>query len=112
MIVITTPLGSVGLFAVVYLGFLFATFSRRLGAVTKLANYHRWFQVANGFVILAAMSQIVRGIAALAPQLALPVLLESWFALVSFHIPLVIGVTLDLALVWYYWGWILKERVR
>jgi len=77
-----------------------------------MANHHRWFQVANGFVALAAMSQIVRGIAALAPQLAPPILLQSWFALVSFHIPLVIGVTLDLVLVWYYWGWILKEKVE
>jgi len=112
MIVITTPLGAVGLLAVVYLGFLFANFSRRLGAVTKMANHHRWFQVANVFVTLAAMSQVVRGTAALAPNLAPPVLLESWFALVSFYIPLVIGVTLDLVLVWYYWGWILKEKVE
>ena len=112
MIVITTPLGSMGLLAVVYLGFLFANFSRRLSAVRKMANYHRWFQVANGLVALAAMSQVVRGVAALAPQLAYPILLEPWFALASFHVPLAIGVTLDLALVWYYWGWILKEKVE
>jgi len=101
----------VGLLAVVYLGFLFANFSRRLGAVTKMARHHRWFQVASGFVALAAMSQVMRGIAALAPQVALPILLEPWFTLVSFHIPLAIGVTFDLVLVWYYWGWTLKEKV-
>ena len=112
MIVITTPLGAMGLLAVVYVGFLFANFSRRLSAVRKMANYYRWFQAANGFVSLAAMSQIVRGIAALAPQFAYPILLGPWFALASFHIPLAIGVTLDLALVWYYWGWILKEKVE
>ena len=112
MIVVTTPLGAVGLFAIFYLGFLFAAFSRRLGAVTKMANHHRWFGLANGFVALAAVSQVVRGIASLAPELAYPFLLERWFALVSFHIPLVIGLTLDLVLVWYYWGWILKERVE
>lgn len=112
MIVITTPLGAVGLLAIVYLGSLFAAFSRRLSAVTKMKNHHRWFWVASGFVTLAAVSQVVRGIAALAPQLAPPVLLQPWFALVSFHIPLFIGVTLDLVLVWYYWGWILKEKVK
>lgn len=111
MIVITTPLAGGGLLAVVYLGFLFANFSRRLGAVTKMVTYHRWFQVANGFVALAAISQIVRGTATLAPQLALPFLLEPWFSLVSFHVPLVVGVTLDLVLVLYYWGWIIRERV-
>lgn len=112
MIVLTTSLGAMGLLAIVYMGFLFANFSRRLGAVTKMANHHRWFQVASGFVALAAMSQVMRGTAALAPELAPPVLLEPWFALASFHIPLVIGVTLDLVLVWYYWGWILKEKVE
>jgi hypothetical protein len=112
MIVITTPLAPMGLLAVAYLGFLFANFSRRLSAVTKMTHRHRWFQAANGFVTLAAISQIVRGTAALAPEIAPPVLLESWFALVSFHVPLAIGVTLDLVLVWHYWGWILKEKVK
>ena len=112
MIVITTPLGPVGVLAIAYLGFIFAALSRRLSAVTKMANHHRWFLLANGFVILAAMSQVVRGTAALAPQLTPRLLLESWFALVSFHIPLVIGVTLDLVLVWHYWGWILREKIE
>jgi hypothetical protein len=112
MIVVTTPLGAVGLLAIFYLGSLFATFSRRLGTVTKMANRHRWFRVANGFIALAVVSQLMRGVAALAPQLAYPILLEPWFALVSFHIPLVIGLTLDLVLVLYYWGWILRERVK
>jgi len=111
MIVITTPLAPMGLLAVAYLGFLFAALSKRLSTVTKMADHHRWFRVASGLVAVAAMSQVIRGAAALAPQLALPVLLEPWFALVSFHIPLAIGVTLDLALVWYYWKWILVERI-
>jgi len=112
MIVITTPLGAVGLSAIIYLGFLFASFSRRLGAVTKMTDHHRWFRVANGFLGLAVISHVVRGIANLASNIALPFLLEPWFALVSFHVPLVIGVTLDLVLVWYYWGWILREKVE
>ncbi len=112
MIVITTPLGAVGLVVIYYLSTLFANFSRRLCAVTKQADHYRWFQVAGGFVLLAAVSQVVRGIAALAPDLALPVLLTSWFALVSFHIPLAIGATLNLLLVWRCWAWILKEKVE
>jgi uncharacterized membrane protein YczE len=112
MIVIATPLGPVGLLSILLLGILFANFSRRLSAVTKMASHHRWFQVANGFIGLAAVSQVVRSIAALAPDLAPPIVLEDWFSLVSFHIPVVIGVTIDLALVWYYWAWILKEKVE
>lgn len=112
MIVITTSLGAVGLLAIAYLSLLFANFSRRLSAVTRMAKHYRWFLVATIFFLLAALSQAVRSTATLAPELALPILLEPGFSLVSFHIPLVIGTTLDLVLVWYYWGWILKERVQ
>jgi len=109
---ITIPLGPVGLLAIFYLGSLFANFSQRLGAVTKMAEYYRWFWVANTFVAVAALSQVVRGIAAVAPDLGLPILLSSWFTLLTFHIPLAVGVTLDLVLVWHYWGWILREKIE
>jgi hypothetical protein len=112
MNVITTPLAPVGLLAIFYLGGLFANFSRRLGNVTKMADYYRWFRIANGLVALAAVSQVVRGTADMACDLVLPFLLAPWFSLVTFHIPLAIGVTLDLVLVWYYWGWILKEKIE
>jgi hypothetical protein len=112
MKVITTSLGFVGLLTITYLGILFANFSRRLGAVTKMRDHYRWFQIGSGFVALAAVSQIMRGIATLAPQEAPSLLLMPWFALASFHVPLAIGVTLDLAFVWYYWGWILKEKIE
>lgn len=110
MLVITSPLGSAGLAAIVYLGAIFSSLSERLNAVAKKANYHRWFWVANSLIAIAATSQIVRSTAALAPTCALPALLDPWFALITFHIPLAVGATVDLFLVRYYWGWILKEN--
>jgi hypothetical protein len=110
MLVIASPLGSAGLAAVVFLGTIFSTLSQRLNAVAKKADYHRWFSVANGLIAVAATSQIIRSTAALAPDRTLPALLEPWFALVTFHIPLALGVTADLVLVHYYWAWILKEN--
>lgn len=112
MIVITTPLGAIGLLAIAYLSSLFANFSRRLSAVTKMAKHYHLFLIADVSIVIAALSQIMRSTAALAPDLAPPVLLEPWFSLVTFHIPLVIGVTTDLALIRYYWGWILKEKIK
>lgn len=113
MIVVTTPLGCAGLLAIVYLGLLFANFSRRLSAVTKMADHSRWFRLASLLVALAATSQVVRGTAALAPGGVAPsTLLEPWFPFVSFHVPLAIGVIIDLLLVLHYWGWILKERIE
>ena len=112
MSVITTPLAPLGLIAIVYLGFLFYRFSRRLNEVTKRYKYYRWFGVANGLVAIAALSHAIRGTAHLAPKVAYPFLLEPWFALLSFYLPLAIGVTLDLVLVWYYWVWIFRESVE
>ena len=110
MYVITTALGPFGLAAIVYLGLILSTLSERLNAVAKKRSYHRWFQVANSLLAVAAMSQVIRSAATLAPARALPPLLEPWFALLTFHVPLALGATADLVLVWYYWGWILKEK--
>jgi|YNPBryantNP2012_1023418.scaffolds.fasta_scaffold01776_5 hypothetical protein len=111
MIVITIPLAAIGLMSLAYVTLLFLDFSRRLNAMTKMKKYYRWFPLAAALILFAALSQIVLSIAKIAPQLAPPVLLKSWFPLVVFHIPLAAGVSIDLVLVWYYWGWIFKEQV-
>jgi hypothetical protein len=111
MKVIMTPLGPLGLLAIVYLCILFSNFSRRLSAVTKMKDHTRWFRLASGLIAVAATSQVIRATAALAKE-TLAFLCAPWFALLSFYIPLAIGVTLALVLVWYYWGWILKEKIE
>jgi hypothetical protein len=60
---------------------------------------------------LAATSQAIRSTAALARE-APQFLNEPLFAVLSFYFPLIVGVTLALVLVWYYWGWILKEKIE
>ena len=107
---ITATLGPFGLAAIVYLGVIFSRLSERLNAVAKKKDYRAWFRVFTGLIALAAMSQAMRNAAALAPACALPILLEPAFALLTFHIPLAMGATGNLVLVWYYWHWILKEK--
>ena len=109
MNVITTALGPFGLAAIVYLGLILSTLSERLNAVAKKKDYSRWFQPANSLIAMAVMSQVIRNAAMLAPDRALPTLLEPWFALLTFHVPLALGASALLWLVWYYWRWILKE---
>ena len=109
MLVVTAPLSPIGLVAIAYLSIIFSVLSQRLNAVAKKAKHHRWFSVATVLIIIAAMSQAVRSTAHLAPDRALPFLLKPWFALVTFHVPLALGTTIALLLVWYYWGWIVKE---
>ncbi|MFW6115639.1 MAG: hypothetical protein ACOC7Y_01110 [Chloroflexota bacterium] len=105
---VTAPLSPIGILSIVYLSTIFATLSQRLNAVAKKGNHHRWFRVANGLLVIAAMGQAIQGTANLAPDHALPIVLEPWFPLITFHIPLAVGATVDLLLVWYYWGWILR----
>jgi hypothetical protein len=107
---ITATLGPFGLAAVVYLGIIFSRLSERLNAVAKKHDYRPWFNVFNGLIALAALSQAIRNAAALAPACAWPMLLEPTFALLTFHVPLTVGATGNLVLVWYYWQWILKEK--
>ena len=112
MLVVTAPLSPIGLIAIAYLSIIFSVLSQRLNAVAKKAEYHRWFTVATLLIILAAMSQAVRSTAHLAPDRAHPLLLKPWFALVTFHVPLALGASIALLLVWYYWGWIVKETAE
>ena len=112
MIVVTSPLSVAGLLALLYMSLLFDNLSRRLGDVTKKTDHLRWYPLAHVCLGVAALSQLIRSTAHLAPQLALPFLLEPWFALVSFHLPLAVGVTVCLALVWHYWHWILTEKMK
>lgn len=112
MLVVTAPLSPIGLVAIAYLSVIFSVLSQRLNAVAKKAEHHRWFSVATALIIVAAMSQAIRSTAHLAPDRAFPLLLEPWFALLTFHVPLAIGATIALLLVWYYWGWIVKETVE
>jgi len=111
MRVLTSPLGPLGLIATIYLALIFSNLSRRLSAVTKLKFQRVWFNVSLLLLIVAVASQVWRSAATLAPGIAPPVLLQPWFALVAFHIPFALGVTIQLILVWYHWRWTFKEKL-
>jgi len=111
MRVITAPLGPIGLIATIYLGLTFSNLTCRLSAVTKLKYQRGWFTVGTVMLTLALVSQMMRSSATLAPDIAPSVLLEPWFALVTFNIPFALGVTIELVLVWYHWRWTFKEKL-
>jgi hypothetical protein len=108
-LVLTTPWGPASLLAVIGATFIYMNLSRRLGAVTKMRPYYRAFLVAGGFVILAFTTYVLRNSAFLAGDSHAEWLLDPLFGLLLFHLPLFIGVTINLLLVWRYWSWLLKE---
>jgi hypothetical protein len=110
--ILTIPAAFVASIAIVYLLFIFATLSRRLGAVTKMKLYYRWLYVALGLVIVSAVSEwIVLSLRPL-PQTAPNLFLSEWFYLLGHSVPLVVAAMLALIIVLRYWGWLFREHDR
>ena len=113
MNVLVTPLGVVGLIAIMYLLYIFANLSRRLGAVTKMKPYYRGYYVALAFLSVSLVARIVLSSLALSPPSSRPDLLSSWFfSLAVYHIPFVIAMAISVGITWQYWSWLLKEKLR
>ncbi|HLF25374.1 MAG TPA: hypothetical protein VJG32_03470 [Anaerolineae bacterium] len=101
MILLNIPLGVSGLIAVFVLLYIFATLSRRLGAVTKMKAYYRWFYVAMAAVALAIGIVVLRQ-----PGL------EDGSVLFIYHLSLLVAGLISLAVAYRYWGWLFQERTQ
>lgn len=107
--VLTIPWGPIGLLGLIYATFLYANLSRRLGAVTKMPPYYRGFAVATALLSVALVSHVERKAAFLSGDATASFLLSPWYGLLFFHMPLFLGILIDVVLVWRYWSWLLKE---
>ena len=105
-----TLLSPVGTISVIFLFFILARFSEKLGAVTRMPAYYRWFGVGIGFLGIALISQLLRINVSLTRQASYPLLNDPLFYLVTYYLPMAIGVTIGLAVTWRYWSWLLSER--
>ena len=112
MTILTIPAALVASIAIVYLLYMFATLSRKLGAVTKMKPYYRWLYVALGLVIISAVCEwIVLSLRPM-PQTAPDLILSAWFYLLGHVVPLAVAAVLALIIVLRYWGWLFRERDR
>ncbi len=112
MTILTIPAALVAFSAVIYLLYIFATLSRRLGAVTKMKPYYRWLHVAMGLALVSLACEWLVSMQRAMPQTAPDWLLSEWFYLLGHTIPLSIAVVLALIIVLRYWGWLFRERER
>lgn len=72
--------------------------SQRLGMVTKIPPYYRWFYVATGFMVVSIVSRLMYvGY----PDERIVLAYTTTFA---------IGATLGLIVAWRYWSWLFGER--
>jgi hypothetical protein len=106
------PLSVIGLGAVMYMLYIFANLSRRLGQVTKMRPYYRAFYVAIGFLTIPALARIFFGNLALATGATQNMFDSTSLALVVYHIPFLIAMALSVVVAWRYWSWLLKEKLR
>jgi hypothetical protein len=105
-----TLLSPVGTISVMFLFLILARLSEKLGDVTRMPPYYRWFWVGIGFLGIALISQLLRISVSLTGQTSYPLLIDPLFYLVTYHLPLAIGITIGLTVAWRYWSWLLTER--
>ena len=112
MTILTIPAALVAALALVYLLYIFATLSRKLGAVTKMKPYYRWLYVALVLVVVSLACEWIVLMLRTVPQAAPDWLLNEWFYFAGHTVPLVVGAVLALIVVLRYWGWLFRERDR
>ncbi len=104
-------LALLGIVAVIHTCFVLALLSRRLGDVTKMKPYYRFYYVSAGLALFAlAASFLVRTNRILVPGTLPFAPVGDAFALLTVYLPMALANGLALAVTWRYWGWLLKEK--
>jgi hypothetical protein len=112
MVTFSGLIGLVGLASVLYALYILNQLSRKLGAVTKMPPYFRGFYVAAVLGACAFLARIIRTSAISASGVANPELAwarEPLFAVLGYHLPLAVAMTISVAIAWRYWSWLWQD---
>lgn len=107
MEILLPPLGPVGLIGLLFVLDVYYHLSRRLGEVTRMPPYYRRFLIGSGFVGVAILVQIMRTSAYISRHPEVSLLLSPSFGLLTFHLPLLIGISISVLTAWRYWSWLI-----
>jgi hypothetical protein len=110
MVAFVTLLSPLGCVSTIFLFFILARLSAKLGDVTRMAPYYRWFWVGIGFLAVGLLSHLLRISVSLTGQSSYWLFTSPHFYLLTHHLPMGVGVTIGLAVTWRYWSWLLTER--
>lgn len=92
-------LSTLGPIAITLMLVVIGLLSERLGAVTRMPPYYRWFFVAALFTSLSIAARLVAATGG-----------NTEFLAVVYLTGLTIGLTIGLSAAWYYWRWLFSER--
>ncbi len=111
MIKFVSLFGVLGTASVMFLMYTLAKLSERFGAVIKMPPIYRYFYLAAALVGVSVLTQALH-LFNLTWLTWLTWLTQPWVLLVTYYLPLSIGVTLALGITWRYWRWLVKEDRR
>jgi uncharacterized membrane protein YidH (DUF202 family) len=112
MSVIAGPPSVLGLIAALYMLYIFAILSRKLGNVTKMKPHYRGLYLSMALTLIAIIAHALGAVAWLNPASVPEVLKSDGFYLATFYVPMALAVTISLIVVLRYWGWLFSERDR
>ncbi len=95
---VSTLIGTMGVFSVTIALVVLGLLSQRLGAVTKMRPYYRWFYVAAGLTFASVIARLVY------------VGYQDERIVLAYTVTFALGSTLGLAVAWRYWNWLFGER--
>ncbi len=102
-----------GIFAPAALAFtsvVLGLLSKRLGAVTHMPPYYRWFYVAAALACTAAFFELLYLLSGCTCTPSAGILYDDTFYVFTYSLPLGLSVSISAVAAWKYWGWLLVER--
>ncbi len=84
--------------------------SKRLGVVTHMPPYYRWFYVAAALACVATFFGLLYVLSGLACLNDDDLLCDETLYILTYSIPLALSLSISTATAWRYWGWLLIER--
>jgi hypothetical protein len=106
---VAAVLGAAGLMSAIYVTWILARLSQKLGAVTKMRAYYRGFYVSALFLLVSLVAYFLKTTVLLNSEHAPALLNSDLFYLLTYYLPFAIGTSINLAIAFRYWDWLLRE---
>jgi len=105
-------MGTLGTLSIVFLLYILARLSERLGSVERMEPIYRYYYLALLLIVLAYVFHLLVVRVNLTPENFPDWVLAPWFVLLAYYLPLAVGLTIGLVVTWQYWSWLIREPKR